>query len=154
MDLSFTGLPDMDALPSFLQKIELRYRLGGGLESVLADVRYALRQLGKNPGFAITAVMVLALGMAGSIAIFAFVESALVEPLPYREPARLVSVFRSDHDCRDCGLAYLDYLDFRKYNTAFGSLDALEITVHRWKSAGGVKAMRAARVSGGFFGKG
>jgi len=151
MDLSFTGLPDMDALPSFLQKIELRYRLGGGLESVLADVRYALRQLGKNPGFAITAVMVLALGMAGSIAIFAFVESALVEPLPYREPARLVSVFRSDHDCRDCGLAYLDYLDFRKYNTAFGSLDALEITVHRWKSAGGVKAMRAARVSGGFF---
>ena len=37
MDLSFTGLPDMDALPSFLQKIELRYRLGGGLESVLAD---------------------------------------------------------------------------------------------------------------------
>ena len=151
MDLSFSQRPSMDAPPSVPQNLGLRFRSAGALESFLHDLRHAFRQLSNNPGFTIIAVLVLALGMAGSIAIFAFVDSALVEPLPYRQSSRLVSIFRTDHNCRDCGLAYLDYLDFQKYNTSLASLDALELTVHRWKSPSGVKALRAARVSGSFF---
>ncbi len=57
-------------------------------ESVWQDLRFALRQLVKNPGFAFTAIFVLALGMGASIAIFAFVDAALLKPLPYRDPTR------------------------------------------------------------------
>jgi hypothetical protein len=51
------------------------------LESILADLRYALRQLRRAPGFAVTAIVVLALGIGASVAIFAFVDAALLEPL-------------------------------------------------------------------------
>ena len=60
------------------------------LEIMLQDVRFAVRQLRKNAGFAGTAILVLALGMAASVAIFAFVDAALLQPLPYKDPSRLV----------------------------------------------------------------
>ena len=50
-----------------------------------------LRQLRKNPGFAVTAILILALGMGVSVAIFGFVDAALLEPLPYAHPNRLMS---------------------------------------------------------------
>jgi len=52
------------------------------LESMLQDLRFAVRQLRKNPGFAGTAILVLALGMAANVAIFAFVDEALLQQLP------------------------------------------------------------------------
>jgi hypothetical protein len=53
------------------------------------DLRFALRQLRKNPGFAITAILILTLGIAASVAIFSFVDAALIKPLPYQNPTRL-----------------------------------------------------------------
>ena len=114
--------------------------VGFRLESILLDLRYGVRQLRKNPGFACTAVVVLALGIAGSVAIFAFVDAALVEP--YQNPSRLVSVYRSSSTCWECDVSYQDYLDWKKYNIVFRSLEAWEFTVHRWKSSAGVKALR------------
>src|ERR1700728_389265 len=55
------------------------------LESVLQDFRFALRQLRKNPGFAATAILILTLGIGASVAIFGFVDAALIKPLPYRD---------------------------------------------------------------------
>ncbi len=57
---------------------------------MLQDLRFAVRQLRKNLGFAATAILVLALGIAASVAIFAFVDAALLQPLPYQNPSRLV----------------------------------------------------------------
>ena len=54
-------------------------------ETVAQDLRFALRQMRKNPGFAVTAILILALGMGVSVAIFGFVDAALLEPLPYCE---------------------------------------------------------------------
>src|SRR5579875_3693940 len=54
------------------------------------DVHYTIRQLRKNPSFTVTVILVLALGVAASIAIFSFVDAALLKPLPYYDPARLV----------------------------------------------------------------
>src|ERR1019366_1199517 len=51
-------------------------------ESVVQDLHFALRQMRKNPGFAVTAIVILALGMGVSVAIFGFVDAALLEPLP------------------------------------------------------------------------
>jgi hypothetical protein len=53
------------------------------------DLRYAGRVLVKNPGFSATAILVLALGIGASVAIFAFVDAALIKPLPFADPQRL-----------------------------------------------------------------
>jgi hypothetical protein len=75
------------------------------VESILADGRFAVRQLRKAPGFAAAAVIVLALGVAASVSIFAFVNAALLKPLPYRDPARLVAVFENTAACAECSLS-------------------------------------------------
>src|SRR5258708_206057 len=68
---------------------------GGWWESARQDGSYGLRQLRRNPAFALTAIVILALGVATSTAIFAFVDAALLRPLPYRDPSRLVALFES-----------------------------------------------------------
>src|ERR1700722_2448696 len=59
------------------------------LESTFADLRFALRQFHRSPGFFVTAIVVLALGIGASVSIFAFVNAALLKPLPYQDPSRL-----------------------------------------------------------------
>ena len=66
--------------------------VGFRAETVLQDLRFALRQMRKNPGFALTAIFILALGMGVSVAIFGFVDAALIKPLPYANPSRLADV--------------------------------------------------------------
>ena len=120
-------------------------------ESMVADFRFALRQFRKAPGFTTTAVAVLALGVAASVGIFAFVNAALLKPLPYQEPSRLTGVFESTASCLDCGLSYLDYQDWKRGNTVFRSLEIFEPTAYLLHSSSGVEALRTGRVSGGFF---
>ena len=121
------------------------------LESVLQDLRFAMRQLRKNPGFASTAILVLALGMAASVAMFAFLDAALLRPLPYRNASRLVVAYETTNSCRDCNLSYPDYLDWKNADTSFRSFEAWDASVYLWRGPEGVQAVRSAHVSGGFF---
>src|ERR1051326_5288754 len=121
------------------------------LESMMQDLRFAARQLRKNPGFAGTAILVLALGMAASITIFAFVDAALFQPLPYQNPSRLVVAYETTGSCRECNLSYQDYLDWKKSNTVFSAFEVWDASVYLWRSPGGVQDVRSAHVSGGFF---
>ena len=68
--------------------------------------------------------MTLALGMCASVAIFAFVDAALIRPLPYSDPSRLVGVFESAA-VPESNLSYLDYIDWKRLNTVFTSLAAV-----------------------------
>src|SRR2546428_5103010 len=63
------------------------------IEQRIQDLRFAVRQLVKHPGFACTAIFMLALGLAASVAIFGFAEATLIKPLPYKDQSRLVAVF-------------------------------------------------------------
>ncbi len=115
------------------------------------DVRYALRQLQKNPGFACVAILVLALGIAASTAIFAFVDAALIKPLPYSNPSRLVAVTESVPMMPRANLSYLDYLDWKNMNQVFSSMDVYAGNGFMLKAPTGVEPVPGTRVSDGFF---
>src|SRR3989442_8172138 len=63
------------------------------IEQRIQDLRFAVRQLVRHPGFACTAIFMLALGLAANVAIFGFAEATLIKPLPYKDQSRLVAAF-------------------------------------------------------------
>src|ERR1700678_4120354 len=84
-----------------------RYRTQRGLpfvETLTRDVRYALRQLRKSPGFALTAVITLALGIGANTAIFTLVHAILLRSLPVADPSRLYRIGDTDNCCVNGGL--------------------------------------------------
>jgi len=121
------------------------------VDNLLQDVRFAVRQLRKNPGFTATAVFILALGMCASVSIFAFVDAALIKPLPYQNPGRLVSVLESGPECPQCALSYPDFLDWKKLNTVFSSMDGYGYLNNTLGTSEGSQAAEGFRVSPGFF---
>jgi putative ABC transport system permease protein len=70
-----------------IDRVEFRF------ETTFQDVRYGIRQLRNNPGFAATAILILGLGIGATTAIFSAVNPILFKPLPYPHPGRLMSVF-------------------------------------------------------------
>ena len=122
------------------------------LEHALRDWRYGLRQLRRHPLFTLTAVATLALGFCASISIFAFVDAALVRPLPYPHPEQLLGVFETTSNAPETSsLSYYDYLDWKRLNTSFSSLDVYQRNMLVLTTAQGTEATHEARVSAGFF---
>lgn len=120
-------------------------------ETAVQDLHYALRQLRSHPGFAATAILILALGIGASVAIFAFVDAALIKPLPYSNPTRLVDVTESVRMIPHACLSYLDYLDWKRLNTVFSSMDIYNGQGFMLSAPKGGELVRGVRVSAGFF---
>ncbi|HEX4378764.1 MAG TPA: ABC transporter permease [Candidatus Acidoferrum sp.] len=139
----------------FGNELHLRDRsrdiVGFWFESTLQDFRFSLRQLRKNLGFTVTAILMLALGMAASVAIFAFTDAALLKPLPYKDPNRLVGVFERVALFEHSNLSVPDYLDWKKRNTTFISLESYRGNLAMLQGKDGVESIGAGKVSDGFF---
>lgn len=92
------------------------------LETLLRDIRYALRVLRKSPGFTVVAVATLALGIGVNTAIFTAFDALMLRPRPVRDPERLVSIFRTSPGQSRGGVSYPDYLYFRDHSKSFSDL--------------------------------
>jgi macrolide transport system ATP-binding/permease protein len=125
--------------------------IGFRAETVIQDLRFALRQFRWNPGFAVTAILILTLGMGVSVAIFGFVDAALLEPLPYAAPNRLMSVDEMSAAFPRSNLSRADYEDWKRQNRSFTSIDAYTGMGYLLRTASGTVPVPAARVSDGFF---
>src|SRR6202021_347030 len=121
------------------------------MDDLLQDLRFALRQLRRSPGFTVTAALMLALGFGASVAIFAFVDAALLKPLPYPDPTRLAAVNEAVNLFGRAPLSYPDYLDWKRLNNVFSSIDIFAETGYMLNTSSGAEPVRAARVSDGFF---
>jgi len=93
------------------------------MSSILRNLRYALRQLRKSPGFTVTAIFTLALGIGATTAIFTVVYATLLAPMPYPEPDKLVMVWSKIQGGRN-SIAAQDFLDWKSQNTVFADINA------------------------------
>src|SRR5690242_4431515 len=92
----------------------------------MRDIRYALRILLRDPGFAVLAILALVLGIGGNTAIFSVVNAALLRPLPYPHGARLMVVWDrlSKLGIPEFPVSYANYLDYKAGNRVFDDVAA------------------------------
>ncbi len=91
----------------------------------LQDLRFGLRMLTKNPGFAFIAILTLALGIGANTALFSVVNSVLLNPLPFPDPDALYSLYFTTPSFAQGSSSYPNFLDWQKLNHSFAALGAI-----------------------------
>ena len=108
------------------------------------DLRFAFRQLFKNPAFSAVALLTLALGIGANTAIFSVVNAVLLQPLPYPNADRIMVLNESSGRGQDYSVALPDYFDWRNDNTVFEHLAA---THKESRNLSGIPGREPERVS-------
>ena len=120
-----------------------------GIESLLRDVRYALRQLRKSPGFAATAILTLALGMGATTAIFSLIHGALRLPFPHAN--RLVSEKNKYPSASYIAASYPDFEAWKHRNKSFAQMVAISQGRETYVGGSEPVSLRVSSISEGFF---
>jgi putative ABC transport system permease protein len=92
------------------------------MDSLLQDIRYAIRVLLKSPGFTAVALLTLTLGIGANTAIFSVVNAVLLRPLPYQESEKLVFITERSPVLEGMSVAYPNFLDWRDQNSVFDNI--------------------------------
>src|SRR5919106_2257469 len=121
------------------------------MDTLLQDLRYAVRTLAKSPGFTTVAVLTLALGIGANTAIFSVINGVLLRPLPYPEPGRLVALFMRGSELRSRALSYPDAQEIGRLTRDFSGV--APYTTQSYNFTGGFepREVRAAQASDALF---
>ena len=115
------------------------------------DVRYALRQLRKSPSFTAVTVLTLALGIGANTAIFSVVNGVLLNPLPFHDASRIVSLFEATPNFFKGSISYPNFVDWQRDNSSFSAMAAYRSTDGSITGTGQAEYVHAQRVSAMFF---
>lgn len=119
------------------------------VESVLRDVRYAFRQLRRSPGFAVTAILTLALGIGANVVVFGVLNGLLLQPMRVPNASRLYEVVNADKG--DDNQCYPDFVDYRARQHAFTDLAAYRLGITGFSVGGSAFRSWEYAVSGNYF---
>ena len=120
---------------------------------MLEDLRFAFRQLVKNPGFTVIAIFALALGIGANTAIFSVVNAVLLKPLPYPESDKLIVLRERSSTFERGAVGYMNWLDWHAGQRSFTDLVLVRRENFNLSMSAGVAAperVRGVRVSAGF----
>ncbi len=121
------------------------------MDTLLQDVRFAIRVLIKKPGFTLIAIITLALGIGANTAIFSVVNAVLLRPLPYRDAERIVAIQELGKDANRIQVTPANYLDWRAQNTVFEHVAAIFERTSNLAGADEAERIRLAVTSANFF---
>src|SRR6202020_159086 len=129
------------------------HKPGGSLRNLIQDIRYGVRMLFKQPGFSVAAVVVLALGVGGSTAMFSIVDALLLKPLVIQKPDQIVGCFSRDTQKPDSyrGFSYPNYADLRADNGVFSNLAAHNLALVGIKEGDRTRRVFSDIVSANYF---
>ncbi|MGC4055533.1 MAG: permease prefix domain 1-containing protein [Paludibaculum sp.] len=123
-------------------------------ETLALDIRYAWRNLRRNPGFAVVAIATLALGIGGLTAVFSAFDSMLIRPLPYTDPDRLVMVWddlSKTDDRTKSAPAPAEWYEWRRLNTVFSDIASTQPTEATLSGDGAPEQVPARNATGNFW---
>jgi hypothetical protein len=121
------------------------------METLITDLRYAVRRLAQRPGFAVIAMLTIALGVGANSAIFSIVNAILLRPLPVESPDRLVEIYSQEGDEEPVTQAYPDYLDIRARDDLFSGVTAYTVDFFSVDMGQEPEVMLGESVSGNYF---
>lgn len=137
-----------------ITQIKEEYRRQRGLpflETLLQDLHYARRQFARSPGFAVSAILTLALGIGASTAIFSVVEGVVLAPLPYPQADRLMMLLESRPNVQQLGISYPDYQDWKRNTHSFENAAAVAWRDYVLNEPGTPEHVHGMEVSSGLF---
>jgi predicted permease len=122
------------------------------MSTLFRNLRYTVRQLRNSPVFGLTAILTLAIGIGGAVAIFSVFHSVLLRPLPFKSPDQLISVHeRSDQDTHELRVGATDVLTFQRESKAFSGVAGYISESYEFTGAGSPFRALAERVSASLF---
>lgn len=122
------------------------------METLLQDIRFGFRQLMKQPGFAVLAIISMALGIGANTSIFSLVDTALLRPLAVKEPSQLLELYGTLQNGAEWSLqSYPNYKEYRDRNTVFSGLCVYRVVVSSLTVNNSSQRVWGYLVSGNYF---
>lgn len=121
------------------------------MESLIQDLKYAVRMLIKSPSFTAIAILTLALGIGANTALFSVVNGVLLRPLPYAQASRIVVLSEKTANFDSSSVSYPNFLDWQLSNSVFSSIAAYRNDDFNITGSGEAERVRVGMISADFF---
>ena len=121
------------------------------MNNLIQDLRYSIRQIQKNPGFAFTTVLTLALAIGVTTVVFSVLYATLIQPLPYNHPDRIVFLQGISPQGYDQPASYPEYLDWKRENKSFTTLAGYSTGSSNFEGPAGPQPIHTVGTTDGFF---